>query len=64
MTHLDEVLEEIAQRGCLEVNQIINQLDSGKSPAPLEQLKPSERDYIYNELKAVMAIYEGGVCSL
>ncbi|HIO97926.1 MAG TPA: hypothetical protein EYG71_08380 [Leucothrix sp.] len=64
MTHLDEVLEEIAQRGCLEVNQIINQLDSGKSPAPLDQLKPSERDYIHNELKAVMAVYEGGVCSL
>lgn len=64
MSHLDEVLEEIAQRGCLEVNQFINQLDAGKVPAPLDKLKQKERQYIHNELKSVMAVYEGGVCSI
>ena len=62
--HLDDLLEEIAQRGCLEVNQILNQLNAGKSPALLDKLDARERDYIYNELKAVMAVYDDGVCSL
>ncbi len=64
MSHLDELLEEIAQRGCLEVNQFINQLDAGKNPAPLDTLEQKERQYIHNELKSVMAVYEGGVCSI
>ena len=64
MSHLDEVLEEIAQRGCLEVNQFISQLDAGKSPAPLDQLAENERQYIHDELKSVMAVYDGGVCSI
>ena len=64
MSHLDEVLEEIAQRGCLEVNQFINQLDAGKSPSPLDKLEQKERQYIHTELKSVMAVYDGGVCSI
>ncbi len=64
MSHLDEVLEEIAQRGCLEVNQFINQLNAGKKPEPLDKLKQEELQYIHNELKSVMAVYEGGVCSI
>ncbi len=64
MSHLDEVLEEIAQRGCLEVNQFISQLDAGKKPAPLDKLEQNERQYIHDELKSVMSIYDGGVCSI
>ncbi len=64
MSHLDEVLEEIAQRGCLEVNQFISQLDAGKKPAPLDKLEQNERQYIHDELKSVMSVYEGGVCSI
>jgi len=64
MSHLDEVLEDIAQRGCLEVNQFITQLDAGKMPAPLDELEEKEREYIHDELKSVMAVYEGGVCSV
>ena len=56
---LDEVLEDIAQSGCLEVNQIIRQLDSGKIPELLDSLKDSERRYIHNELKSIMSIYDG-----
>ena len=64
MSHLDEVLEEIAQRGCLEVNQFLSQLDAGKTPAPLDEMEQEERQYIHDELKSVMAVYEGGVCSI
>ena len=64
MNHLDEILEEIAQRGCLEVNQFISQLNAGKNPAPLDKLNEKERQYINSELKSVMAVYDGGVCSI
>lgn len=64
MNELDELLEEIAQRGCLEVNQFISQLDAGKAPEPLDKLKQKERQYIHDELKSVMEIYDGGVCSI
>ena len=64
MNAMDELIEEIAQRGCLEVTQIIMQLDSGHSPEPLENLKQDEREYVYNELKSVMAVYEGELCSI
>jgi hypothetical protein len=64
MNELDELLEEIAQRGCLEVNQFIGQLDAGKTPESLDGLREKERQYIHDELKSVMAIYDGGVCSI
>ena len=64
MIHLDEVLENVAQRGCLEVNQILSQLDSGKIPEILSDLSPDEQQYIHQELASVMAVYEGGVCSV
>lgn len=63
-SHLDEVLEDIAKRGCLEVNQIISLLDAGKKPEPLHALKTSEREYIHNELKSIMSVYDGGVCAI
>ena len=64
MTDLDELLEKVAQRGCLEVNQILAQLDAGKTPELLSELTSDEQEYIHQELASVMAIYEGGVCSI
>ncbi len=64
MTQLDTLLEDIAQLGCLEVNQILQQLDSGTPPASLENLKPEEQQYIHSELKSVMAVYDGGTCCI
>ncbi len=64
MTDLDELLEKVAQRGCLEVNQILAQLDAGKIPELLSELTSDEQEYIHQELASVMAIYEGGVCSI
>ncbi len=64
MTDLDALLEKVAQRGCLEVNQILAQLDAGKIPELLSELTSDEQEYIHQELASVMAIYEGGVCSI
>jgi len=62
MKYLDNIIEDIAQQGCLEVNQIIHQLDAGNTPASMSKLQTEEQQYIHNELKFVMAIYEGGGC--
>jgi len=64
MSKVDELVETIAQRGCIEVNRLLLQLDSGKIPEDLKNLPETERLYIRDELKSVMAIYEGGVCSI
>jgi len=64
MTYLDEMLEKVAQRGCLEVNQILGQLDAGKTPELLSELTTDEQKYIHQELATVMAVYDGGVCSV
>ena len=64
MTKVDELVETIAQRGCIEVNQLLLRLESGKIPEDLKNLSDAERRYIRDELKSVMAIYEGGVCSI
>ena len=31
---------------------------------PLDELEQKERQYIHTELKSVMAVYDGGVCSI
>ncbi len=64
MHALDEIIENIAKRGCIEVNQILVELDSGTPPHFLEHLPEQERQYIHDELKSVMEIYQGSVCSL
>jgi len=46
------------------VNQILAQLDAGKTPELLSELTSDEQEYIHQELASVMAIYEGGVCSI
>jgi hypothetical protein len=64
MSKVDELVETIAQRGCIEVNQLLLRLESGKIPEDLKNLSDAERLYVLDELKSVMAIYEGGVCSI
>jgi hypothetical protein len=61
---LDHVVEEIAGTGCMKVNKVLYALEKGDTPARLEAFTPEERDYIYHELKSVMDVYDGGVCSI
>ena len=61
---MDKLIEEIALRGCLEVNQIVMKLASNKPPKFLAELKDEELLYVHDELKSVMDVYEGEVCSI
>ncbi len=64
MNAMDELIEDIALRGCLEVTQIILKLEAEKPPKFLADLKAVELKYVLDELKSVMDVYEGEVCSI
>lgn len=61
---LDAVIEEIAGEGCMQVNKLLYALEKDEQPERLQTYSAAERDYIYRELKSVMDVYEGGVCSI
>ncbi|QTR53896.1 PDC sensor domain-containing protein [Thiothrix unzii] len=61
---LDEQVDELASSGCIQVNKLLYALEKSDVPESLREFAPAERDYIYRELKAVMDVYEGGVCGL
>ncbi len=60
----DCLIEEVCGQGCIQVNKTINQLEKGLCPEPLEQLNQLERETVLKELKSVMDIYDGGICSI
>lgn len=61
---LDEKIEELAGRGCIQVNKLLYALEKEETPELLQDYSKAERDYIYRELKSVMDVYDGGVCSI
>lgn len=61
---LDAEIDKLASSGCIQVNKLLYALAKGEIPAQLSPYSPAERDYIYQELKAVMDVYEGGVCGI
>lgn len=61
---LEHVIEELAGEGCIQVNKLLYAMEKNKVPEKLTEFSASERVFIYKELKSVMDIYEGGVCSL
>lgn len=63
---LDDILENLCQSGCRDVNQIIKLLDQGEVPTELSDLDSDERHYIHKELKSIMSVYEGGngICAI
>ncbi|MBF0218169.1 MAG: PDC sensor domain-containing protein [Gammaproteobacteria bacterium] len=61
---LDDKIEELSARGCVQINKLLRMLEKENLPEELHNYTPAERDYIYNELKSVMDVYQGGVCGL
>ncbi len=61
---LDDKIEELAARGCLQVNKLLYALEKDEIPECLQDYSKGERDYVYHELKSVMDVYEGGVCGI
>lgn len=60
----DGLIENICEQGCLQVYQTITQLEQNQCPDQLQPLAPSERLAVLEELKSIMAIYKGSICSL
>ena len=60
----EQLIESICGNGCIEVNRTIMLLEKGKSPFALEKLNITERQSVLKELKSIMDIYGGEVCSL
>lgn len=63
-TDFDLLIEKVCGQGCIQVNQTINQLEKGQCPKQLEQLSSLERETVLKELKSVMDVYDGGICSI
>lgn len=61
---LDAAVDALASLGCIQVNKLLYALENGDVPERVDAFSADERDYIYHELKAVMDVYEGGVCGL
>ncbi len=61
---LDDLMENLCQSGCRDVNKIISLLDQGEVPTELAELADDERDYIHKELQSIMQVYEGGSCEI
>lgn len=61
---LDVEVDAIASTGCIQVNKLLYALENGEVPQRVSGFSADEREYIYRELKTVMDVYEGGVCSI
>lgn len=61
---LEAIVEEIAGTGCIRVNKFLYAVENGDIPEITRDYSKEEREFIYTELKSVMDVYEGGVCSL
>ncbi len=61
---LDGILENLGQSGCKDVSKVISLLDQGKIPTELSDLQKDDREYIHKELKSIMEVYEGSVCTI
>ena len=61
-TQLDQLIDSLATQGCMAVNQLLTRLEQHEIPTALQAHTKAERDYIYQELKSVMQVYETGTC--
>jgi hypothetical protein len=55
---VNECVEDLCQRGCREVTDIIRRLRAGEPVAGTEHLKQSELDAVLRELESIMAVYD------
>ena len=46
------------------VPKLLYAIEKGEIPVTLNTFDQAERDYIYQELKSVMDVYEGAVCDI
>lgn len=56
--HIRTTVEAICELGCERVNQIIADLESGKSVAETAGLPQSDQIQVLQELKDIMSVYD------
>jgi hypothetical protein len=62
-SHVDQVVELYCRRGCRTVYRVIVALEHGEGLADGPELSEEETRAVLAELKAIMAVYQGAVCS-
>lgn len=63
-THLENTLETLGQLGCRRISMMLSQIEQDKTPEEMSDFSAEERNYLYTELKEVMAVYGDKVCDL
>jgi hypothetical protein len=56
--HVRTTVESICELGCERVNQIIADLESGKTVAETAGLPQSEEKQVLQELRDIMSVYD------
>lgn len=62
--HLENALEELCQLGCKKINILLSQLDQNVIPTELDGFSKRDCDYLYAELKSIMAVYGEKGCEI
>ena len=55
---LHEMLEEIAGRGCADVNQLLIDIDNGVPVPEIVHLTRAQQQQVIRELRKVMKVYD------
>ncbi len=58
---VQSIIESICETGCNNVNQIIDQLETGQPTQETEHLTEAERQQVLHELKNIMSVYKNNI---
>ncbi len=57
-SHLQAVVDAVCERGCEATNEIIAELEAGKTPREMGAINSQESRLILKELKGIMQVYQ------
>lgn len=55
---LQQVVEQLCNQGCQQVNRYISNIEAGNYPANMQELSQTQRSLVLEELRSIMAVYE------
>ena len=60
---IEETIEQICQQGCKKVYQCIELLEQSEDFAEISRLQQEEKQLVLQELRDIMRVYNGSLCS-
>ncbi len=60
---IEETVEQICQQGCKKVYLCIERLEQAEDFAEISKLKQEEKQLVLEELRDIMRVYNGSLCS-